>query len=263
MPHGANRTSGVTGSDLTRFQVNLTPANILTGSYLFNIDDTSRSGLSFLTPAAATVKPASHTMSMATLRDQVYFGGALIEAGFADSRGVLRFLPQGDQLYVITPSGDLGNYFVNLDRHFYRQEWIANVFLPVRRFWGTHRLKFGVDFEREAFHERDLLHDYEVIRADESLARYVTFAGSPFEHHKNFEGAQYVQDAWTPKEGWAIEAGLRTEWNEVVRALAVAPRIATSWSPRMLHGMKFSAGWGIYYDAINLGANLRRIRRTR
>ena len=252
LPRGANRTAGFTGSDLTRFQVNLTPANILTGSFLFNLNDTSRSGLSFLTPAAATVD-RRQTMFMNTVHDQAYFRGALIETGFADSRGVLRYQPQGDQLYQITPNGNLGNYYVDLDRHYYRQQWIANVYLPIWRFWGTHQLKFGIDFERESFHERDLLHDYEVIRSDDSVARYVTFAGSPFEGRKNFEGAQYVQDAWTPREGWTLEAGLRAEWNEVVRALEVAPRLSTAWSPRALHGMKFSAGWGVYYDSINLG----------
>ncbi len=252
LPRGENRTSGVTASDLTRFQVNLTPTNILTGSFLFNLADTSRVGLSFLTPVEATTDHRQ-TLFMSTLHDQAYFAGALLDVGFADSRGLVRDVPQGDQLYEITPSGEVGNYFDNLDRHFYRQQWIANLFLPVRRFWGTHQFKFGVDVEREAFHETDLRHDYEVVRADDSVARYVTFAGSPLEGHKNFEEAQYVQDAWTPAEGWTVEAGLRAEWNEVVRALEVAPRLATSWAPRALHGTKFSAGWGIYYDAINLG----------
>jgi len=252
LPHGANRTTGITGNDLTRFQVNLTPANILTGSLLVNLDDISHAGLSFLTPAEATVD-RRHTMVMSTVHDQAYLGGMLFETGFADTRGIVKYLPQGDQLYEITPSGNLGNYFVNLDRHFYRQQWVATLFLQPRHFLGTHQLKFGIDFEREAFHERDLLHDYEVVRDDNSVARYVTFAGSPFEEHKNFEGAQYVQDAWSPREGLAIEAGLRIEWNEVVRDLEVAPRLAIAWSPRALHGTKFSAGWGIYYDAINLG----------
>src|ERR1035437_8397851 len=38
LPRGANRTSGLTASDLSRFQVNLTPANILTASFLYNLD---------------------------------------------------------------------------------------------------------------------------------------------------------------------------------------------------------------------------------
>jgi len=253
LPRGQNRTTGFTGSDLTRFQVNLTPANILTGGFLVNLADTSRSGLSFLTPVEATVDNRQ-TMFMSNIRDQSYFGGgALIDAGFADSRGLVRALPQGNEVFQITPSGNRGNYFVDMNQHYYRQQWIANLFLPTRRLLGTHQLKFGIDFEREAFHETVLYHDYEVIREDNSVARYVTFAGTPLERHKNFEGAQYIQDAWTPREGLLIEAGLRAEWNEVVRTLEMAPRVAAAWSPKALRGTKLAAGWGLYYDAISLG----------
>ena len=118
---------------------------------------------------------------------------------------------------------------------------------------GTHQLKFGIDFEREAFHQKVLRHDYEVLRDDNSVARYVQFAGNPFEARKNFEAAQYIQDPWTPREGLALEAGLRVEWNEIVRDLEVAPRFSMAWAPRLLRNTKFSAGWGVYYDAISLG----------
>jgi hypothetical protein len=252
LPHGQNQTHGLTGSDLSRFQVNVTPANILTGSFLMNLADNTREGLSFLKPAEATLN-RRQTLYMSSIRDQQYFGGgALVEFGFADTRGGLRTSPQGDQLYEITPFGDRGNYYVNLDRHFYRQQWIANIFLPVQRFHGEHQLKFGIDFEREAFHQDTLRHDYEVLRDDNSVARYVTFAGNPFQQRKNFEGAQYVQDHWSPREGLSFEAGLRAEWNEVVRDLEVAPRVSAAWSPGLLHGTKISAGWGVYYDSISL-----------
>src|SRR6476646_344035 len=42
LPRGQNRTSGLTASDLSRFQVNLTPANTLTASFLYNLADTNR-----------------------------------------------------------------------------------------------------------------------------------------------------------------------------------------------------------------------------
>ena len=35
-------------------------------------------------------------------------------------------------------------------------------------------------------------------------------------------------------------------------ALETAPRLGAAWSPKALRGTKFSAGWGIYYDAISL-----------
>jgi len=252
LPRGQNRTHGTTISDLTRFQVNLTPANILSAGFLLNLADTTRIGLSFLNPAEATTNSRQLTF-MSTIRDKHYFsGGALLDLGFADTRGMLRSSPQGTNIYQITPLGNFGNYFEDLDRHFYRQQALANLFLPTLHLRGTHQLKFGTDFEREAFHQSSLLRDYEVLLADSSLARYVTFTGSPFERHKNFEGANYLQDHWQVREGLTVETGVRLEWNEIVRSLEVAPRVSAAWAPAALGGTKFSAGWGVYYDAINL-----------
>jgi hypothetical protein len=252
LPRGQNRTHGTTISDLSRFQVNLTPSNNLTGGVLLNLGDRTRSGLSFVNPAETTTN-MRQTLVMSTLHDQQYFGGgALLDLGFADTRGIIRSSPQGTDLYEITPFGSRGNYFVNLDRHFYRQQAIANLFLPKLHLAGTHLLKFGIDFERESFHQETLRHDYEVLLADGTVTRLVTFEGSPFVHHQNFEGAEYVQDHWTPVEGLAFEAGVRAEWNEIVRDLEIAPRFSAAWSPRGLGGTKFSAGWGVYYDAISL-----------
>ena len=39
LPQGENRTHRLTASDLSRFQVNLTHANTVTGSFLFNLSD--------------------------------------------------------------------------------------------------------------------------------------------------------------------------------------------------------------------------------
>jgi Carboxypeptidase regulatory-like domain len=256
LPHGANRTSGLTISDLSRFQVNLTPANILTASFLYNRTDTDRYGLSILNPVETTTNIRQATY-MSTIRDQHYFGGALLDLGFADTRGQLNNPPRGDEIYEITPSGNRGNYFSGVNRHWYRQQATANLFLPTAHFHGEHHLKFGVDVERESFHQQVELHDYEVLRDDNSVARLVTFGGNPFEHRKNLEAAAYVQDHWTPREGLTLEGGVRLEWNEVVRDLEVAPRAAVAWAPRKLRGTKISAGWGVYYDAISLGTLVR------
>ena len=252
LPHGQNRTNGFTASDLTRIQVNLTPANTLTASFLYNLADTNRYGLSILNPAETTTNIRQSTY-MTTVRDQHYYGGALLDLGFADTRGSLRNPPQGTDIYQITPFGNLGNYFSGVNRHWYRQQATANLFLPTVHFRGDHHLKFGVDIERESFHQQVVRHDYEVLLADNSISRLVTFSGAPFEARKNLEAAQYVQDHWTPRDGLAIEGGVRLEWNEVVREVEFAPRVAVAWAPHRLKDTKFSAGWGIYYDAINLG----------
>jgi hypothetical protein len=209
-----------------------------------------------LNPSETTTDPPQATF-MSTVRDQHYFGGALLDVGFADTRGALRNPPQGALLFEITPFGNRGNYFSAVDRHFYRQQATANLFLPVVNWGGAHHLKFGIDVERESFHQTVFRHDYQVVRDDDSVARYVTFLGSPFQARKNLEAAQYVQDHWTPREGLTLEAGLRTEWNEVVRDLEIAPRFAAAWAPKRLRDTKFSAGWGIYHDSISLSTITR------
>jgi len=253
LPRGQNRVRGTDFNDLTKAQIDLTQANILTGSFLYNLSDDNHQGLSVLNPVETTLSHRQ-TLYMSTIRDQHYFSrGALLEAAFADTRSQLRDLPQGDQIFQITPFGDLGNYFVARERRSYRQQWMGDLYLPKLHFMGTHQVKFGVDFERESFHQRSTRSDYEVMDANGNVDRYVSFAGNPFQSRKNFEGAQYVEDHWNPREGLSVEAGLRAEWNEIVRALEVAPRLAATWAPRSLTDTKFSAGWGVYCDAINLG----------
>jgi hypothetical protein len=258
LPNGQNHQRSLTADDITRFRADLKPSNILTASFLWNLIDNSHNGLSFINPVQATTN-SRQVSFMSTARDQQYLpGGGLLDVGYADTRGYLRSLPQGDGLYQITPFGNLGNYYAGLDRHFYRQQTTANLFLPIMHLRGAHLVKFGIDFEREKFHERLMLHDYEVLNATDSVTRMVTFSGSPFQGRKNFEGAQYVQDHWTPRDNLTVEAGMRVEWNEIVRDLELAPRFSVAWSPEALKDTKFSAGAGIYHDAIDLSLTARR-----
>ncbi len=73
-----------------------------------------------------------------------------------------------------------------------------------------------------------MLHDYEVLRRTIPSPASSPSPASPFEGQKNFEGAQYIQDHWTPRDNLTVEAGLRAEWNEIVRDLELAPAISPS-----------------------------------
>lgn len=252
LPRGQNRTSGTTFNDLSRFQVNLTPANILTGSVLVNHADTRRSGLSFLDPAETTTN-VKQNLYMYTVKDQMYFsGGALLELGYADNHTVLQQVPQGDTLFQITPFGQRGNYFENLDRHAERNEGLANLFLPSFQWHGSHQLKLGLDFDRDGFHQQATRRDYQVLRDDLTPSRAVTFLGNPFEHLRNLAASQYLEDRWTPREGLLIEAGIRTDWNEIVRDLLWSPRLSFAWAPKWLRDTKLAGGYGVFYDALIL-----------
>jgi hypothetical protein len=118
LPSGQNRTHGLAVTDLTRVRIDLARGNILTAGLLADLGETSRLGLSFVNPAETTTN-MRQGLFVGSVRDQQYFaGGALVEFGFADTRGLARYLPQGDQLYQLTPLGTAGNYYISTDQHF-------------------------------------------------------------------------------------------------------------------------------------------------
>ncbi len=252
LPPGQDRSRSLDGSNLTRIQVNLAPSNILTAGYLINYGDVNRNGLSFLDPVQTTLH-VRRGLHMATIKDQIYFhGGGLIEFGFAASRRLIRQSPQGNLPYQISPNGRSGNYFVNLTRHANTEQWLASFVSPPRSGRGSHQLSVGADLERMGFDEDVSRHEYLVLRADGSLARSVSFAGTGLLRKTNFQAALYGQDRWTLREGLLIEAGIRGEWNQIVRDTVLSPRLSVVWSPAWMKQTKLSAGFGIFTDPLPL-----------
>src|SRR4029079_8261073 len=106
--------------------------------------------------------------------------------------------------------------------------------------------------ERNGFHQDVQRHDYAVLRNDLSTVRYVTFADSRFQRQLSFDVSQFVQDRWTPRDGLLIEAGFRTDWNQIVRDIAWSPRLSFAWAPKWLRDTKVAGGYGVFYDALVL-----------
>jgi hypothetical protein len=257
LPPGDDRSRSLTTSNLTRFQVNLNPANILTGSYLLNYIDANRKGLSFLDPVETTIHRRQN-FSMATFKEQMYFSqGALVEFGFSFTRALTRENPQGARTFEISPSGRRGNFFVDLTRHTSREQWITNLFLPAWEGGGTHEFKVGADLQRSGFDQTVGRHDYRILRTDGTTARHVFFVGEGDLRKTNFDAAFYVQDRWAPRDALLLELGLRVDWDQIVRDTLFSPRVSVAWSPKALRETKLAAGFGVFNDALNLGTLTR------
>jgi hypothetical protein len=257
LPRGEDRSRSLTASNLTRFQVNLTPANILTAGFLANYADSDHFGLSFLDPMETTLHRRQN-FAMGMVRHQAYLGrGLLLEFGFAYSRGVLRQNPQGQSTYELSPVGRRGNYFVDLTRRSDRQQWIVGAILPVWSAGGQHQFKAGLNLERAGFSQDVTRHDYRVLRSDGSTARYVFFSGDGRLGKTNFETALYGHDRWSPRDDLLVEMGIRFDWDQIVRDLLISPRVSAAWSPRWLKDTKVAAGVGVFNDAFALGTLTR------
>ncbi len=263
LPKDANRSRFWDVHNLFRSQVNLTPAHILTGSFLASNFSGRYLGLSAFDPRETTFNEVAReyffsVKDQATLRSK-----AVLELGFAVTRVNASANPQGNQTYRVGTEGRSGNYFLTARLESQRLQWLADLLLPAFRWHGTHYLRAGLDMDHISYHQFADRHPLEIVRADGTRSRLATFTGGPSFERNNAEGGGYLQDRWSPTERVLVEVGLRADWDQIIREPVLSPRLAMTFSPSRGFGTggdtKFSAGVGLFYDATNLGLVTRQL----
>jgi outer membrane receptor protein involved in Fe transport len=252
LPSGQNTRTGWAGANLLHAQVNLTASNILFADFLVNIDNEGRSGLGVLDPVPTT-SDLRRREYLGSIKDQVYFGhGALVEFGYAHSDFSDRQIPQGQNLYVFSPQGRSGNYFVNSSQTSSRDQGIVNAYLPAFHFAGTHQIKAGVDADRLQYDGQVARTGYDLIGVSGRLISRTLYSGSGLIHVPDIEQSTYLQDTWRVSERLQVDAGIRQDWDQRISDVAWSPRVAFSWSPFAAGRTRVSGGYTITHDAVNL-----------
>ncbi len=253
LPAGANTDHLLRGSNLVKFQANVTPAAMVSGGLLFNAYHSPYDGLSPLVPQQSATR--RNTVAwLPYLRDQQSFhNGALLDIGLAAVRFRDGYEPHGDSPFEITPELSLGSYFENLSSRSERVEGNVALYLPPWRRAGLHTMKAGIDLDHIGFSEAVARAPVSYLGEDGTLLRRSVFpAIAPFSRH-NAEIGAYLQDRWRPRTGLLIEPGLRFDWDEILRRPLLSPRLAAVYAPAGAGGStKLSAGIGLYYEHTQL-----------
>jgi len=127
LPKNANTNLLLRGSNLIKFQANLSPANILTLGLLANAYHSPYDGLSALAPQESTTK-RNTTAWMPYARDQLSLGnGALLEGGVGVVRIRDGYEPYPDGPFRVTPEQTLGSFFATLTGRSRRVEGNASL----------------------------------------------------------------------------------------------------------------------------------------
>lgn len=252
LPRGQNRTSTVQGSNLLHTQVNISPANILFANFLINTLNAPEAGLGALDPWPTTTDKRSREWFF-SFKDQIYLGpGTLLELGFGENRTFARQVPQGRGFYILTPQGRQGNYFADSTQASRRDQLIANLFLPSFRLTGTHQFKVGAELDRLNYRQNVTRTGYELRGVAGEMLRKTTFGGNGAISRPGLEAASYLVDEWRIRPNLVVETGIRADWDELVRRINPAPRVAISWSPLGWRDTKISGGYAVVYDATPL-----------
>lgn len=253
LPAGQDRSSSWRISNMLRAQVNLTPSNILYSGLLTNFWVASRTGLGALDPLETTVDRRARQWFY-DIKDQIYLGrGSLLEAGFSTNRTFGRQIPQGHDLYSFTANGRRGNYFADGIQQSTRDQLLANYFFPSFTWAGGHQLKMGIDLDRLSYWQDVRRTGFREFRADSTIAREVLFGGNGRLGQGNYESSVYLEDTWRVRPSLLLELGIRADRDTLLRNWSGAPRVGFAWSPWGLQHTKVSGGFGIIYNATNLG----------
>jgi Carboxypeptidase regulatory-like domain/TonB-dependent Receptor Plug Domain len=253
LPKGENTRSGWAGSNLLHTQVNLTPSNILFADFLVDVDHEGRIGLGPLNPIPTT--STVHTREyFASFKDQEYFGhGMLVEFAFAHNHFSDMQTPQGQSLYILTPTGNSGNYFVNSRQTATRDQSFIHAYLPKFKFAGRHEIEAGADMDWLRYNGNFRRTGYQVFGPSDDLISETLF-GAPAQFGVgDREQSSFLLDTWRVTEGLQFNLGVRQDWDRSVRAVAWSPRLSVSWSPMASGRTRISAGYAITHDAVRLG----------
>jgi hypothetical protein len=253
LPANADSDTLVRGSNLVKAQADLTSGEILTAGLLFNDYHSPYDGISSLTPRPSTTN-RNILAWLPYVRDQwTLGGGALLDVGAAVMRFRDGYEPHGDISYAITPELAQGSYFENLTGRSQRVEGTATLYLPARRWEGTHTVQAGVDLDHIGYNQDQLMAPVSYLREDGTLARQSVFApAAPFTMHNDELGA-YAEDRWQMTKALLVEPGLRFDWDAIIRRPLLSPRIAAVYAPAGREGAtKISAGAGLYYEHTQL-----------
>jgi hypothetical protein len=252
LPPGQDTAHSLRYSNYLHVQANLTPSNIASFGFLASMWNATDTGLGALDPAPTTVDQRTRQW-FAYAKDQIYFGrGAVLEVGFASNRTFSRQIPQGTELYLYTPEGRSGNYFVSGVQDSSRDQTIANAYLPPFQWFGAHQLKVGADVDWLAYSQNLTRTGYEWLDANNSPIRLVMFGGSGRLGRDNLESATYIQDSWRVRSDLLFETGVRADWDRLLSNWTASPRVGLAWSPPRLENTRVSGGYAISYDATNL-----------
>ena len=251
LPRNENTASRTAVDNLMRLRFKLNNTHSFESSFLWNDAKNTYEGLGALAPPPTTTTNTS-SRYLISLKDQITVGPALIEAGFARDASDARRLPQGAEPYTYLPDGPRGNYFERSQEGVQRWQFMANVFLPSRRWMGKHDIQAG--FKADQIHlDRDAERSpIRILDSAYTLTRESLFSGSGRLAMSHAQGGIYAQDTWRIIRPIVVQVGSRLDWDRTLQRTVLRPSIAFDWIPSSSGSGKLVAALGMYSDPTDL-----------
>jgi hypothetical protein len=237
-------------NSFTQIDAILSPNQTLTGSLHFAPHSQQYAGLDYFNPQPVTPN-ADFQENTGTLTHRLAIGGGLLQSTISSRVVSSGITAQEAADMVLTPTGNLGNYFSQESRRANRFEWIEEWTPRTFHFAGQHTLKFGSVLGHSEnvghFNARPVL----IEDSGGHLLQQINFSGAGAFDLADTEPAAFAQDHWVLNSHLAIDAGLRLEAQTITYTTRAAPRAGFEWTPD-LGKTVVRGGIGVFYDSVPL-----------
>jgi hypothetical protein len=248
-PHNESKTESV--NSFSQLDYIISSKHFLTGTVQVAPQNTDFANLSYFSPQP--VSPSFRASEkLFTLTDHLVFGATLLNSTLSIQRFRATIGAQGDANMVLTPTGDLGNYFHRESRQESRVEWLENAGRTLANGIGVSDLKFGLSMAGTNNSGQTINHRVEIRDAQGNLLKQIAFSRQGLFDQSDTEVSIYAQDHWMPEAGLAFDFGARLEHQEATHTQRIAPRAGIAWTPFRGGSTILRGGFGIYYDRVPL-----------
>lgn len=156
---------------------------------------------------------------------------------------------QGLADMTINPEGWGGNYFNTFSRNANQVELLPVVQLPVKSYFGTHQVQFGLDALERSFTGSSDSRPVHLLAQDGTTLENVDFTGAGNLRASETEVAAFAEDRWSLAKGLALTVGGRVTHQTLGRDVAFAPRVGVAYSlPN--NKLALRAGAGLIYGHV-------------
>jgi len=248
-PYNQSKTESL--NSFSQFDYILSGTHFLTATSQITQQHTNFATLSFFDPEP--VSPSFRASErLFTLTDHLALGATLLGSTLNVQRFGTGVGAQGDANMVLTPTGDLGNYFRRESREGSRVQWLETFNRSLTSGLGVNDLKFGSDVAHTSGSVVTIAHPVEIRDAQGLLLREITFAGNTPYAQRDTEWAVYGQDHWLIAPRLAFDFGTRLEEQLATHTLRFAPRAGFAWTSSRRALPTIRGGFGVYYDRVPL-----------
>jgi hypothetical protein len=196
--------------------------------------------------------------------DNVIVGSsAILETMVSLSRYDADITGEGNAPMTMAPSGRRGTYFNDQIRNTRTIQSLTTLGFS-RGGMGEHLFKVGLDVLATVYRGQSVSRPVEVVRADGTLDRRITFDGFSRQDLSATDVAVFVQDRWHVTARTTLDAGLRIDRDGVTTRTVVSPRVGAAVAIGTAGNATIRGGVGVFHarTPLNVGAFTSYERRT-